>query len=77
MPRRPSDPYRIAARAPPSQVMALNHGLDPEFILEGQTILLPSGSLSSRDKDILRGIGPRSYRTYPVRSGEVRRTERT
>ena len=53
------------------QVLALNHGLDPEYILEGQTILLPAGALSSRDKEILSGIGPRSYRTYPVRAGEV------
>jgi len=52
-------------------VVALNHGLDPEYILEGQTILLPAGSLSSRDKEILGGIGPRSYRTYPVRAGET------
>ena len=28
-----------------SEVMALNHGLDAELILEGQTILLPSGSV--------------------------------
>lgn len=119
------------------EIIALNHGLDPKNIQEKQTILIPAGKLSSRDKEILAGaphkpslpslqlfnssllplppllrlflsssltlthsaagavstlsacssvqhallcllmhhvsaagIGPRSYRTYPVRSGE-------
>jgi LysM repeat protein len=52
------------------EVMALNHGLKPDLIMEGQTIVLPAGSLSARDKKILGGIGPKSYRTYPVRKGE-------
>ncbi|CAL5220274.1 g2257 [Coccomyxa viridis] len=52
------------------EIIALNHGMDPKNIEEKQTILIPAGKLSSRDKEILAGIGPRSYRTYPVRSGE-------
>ena len=36
----------------------------------GKTILLPAGKLSSRDKEILGGIG-QSYRIYPVRDGET------
>ncbi|CAK0782839.1 hypothetical protein CVIRNUC_006034 [Coccomyxa viridis] len=52
------------------EIVALNHGIDPQNIQEKQTILIPAGKLSSRDKEILAGIGPRSYRTYPVRSGE-------
>ena len=38
---------------------------------EGQTIILPAGKLSVRDREILAGIGPGTYRTYPVRSGET------
>jgi len=38
-------------------------------VTEGQTILLPSGKLSSRDKEILEGID-KAYRFYPVRAGE-------
>lgn len=38
--------------------------------MEGQTLLLPAGKLSARDKEILAGIGPWTYRTYPVRAGE-------
>jgi LysM repeat protein len=52
-------------------VMALNYGLDADYIVEGQTILLPASNLSKRDKDILSGIGPKTYRTYPVRKGET------
>eukprot|EP00891_Asterochloris_glomerata_P003591 jgi/Astpho2/3591/Aster-06888 len=32
---------------------------------------MPGGKLSDRDHDILAGIGPTTYRTYPVREGEV------
>lgn len=39
-------------------------------LAEGQKILLPAGKLSARDKDIIAGIGPRTYRTFPVRKGE-------
>ena len=39
--------------------------------MEGQTLVLPAHKLSARDKEILAGIGPWSYRTYPVRAGET------
>ncbi|CAG9463629.1 unnamed protein product [Pedinophyceae sp. YPF-701] len=52
------------------EVLALNHGLNADLIVEGQTLLLPAGSLSKRDKEILAGIGSSTYRTYPVRKGE-------
>lgn len=45
-------------------VLALNYGLDADLIVEGQTILLPASNLSARDKEILGGIGPKTYRTY-------------
>lgn len=45
--------------------------MNPDSLVEGQTILLPGGKLSSRDREILAGIGPATYRTYPVREGEV------
>lgn len=35
-----------------------------------QTILVPAGSLSSRDREILAGMSRGNYRTYPVRPGE-------
>lgn len=38
--------------------------------IPGKTILLPAGKLSSRDKEILDGIG-QTYRIYPVRGGET------
>ncbi|MEW5304251.1 MAG: hypothetical protein WDW38_003622 [Sanguina aurantia] len=38
-------------------------------VVEGQTILLPSGKLSVRDREILDGIGP-GFRVYPVRGTE-------
>ena len=37
------------------EIIALNHGLDPKNIQEKQTILIPAGKLSSRDKEILAG----------------------
>lgn len=49
----------------------LNHNVDTKSIQEGITIMLPANSLSSRDKEIIGGIGKFSYRTYPVRKGET------
>jgi hypothetical protein len=37
----------------------------PDAVAAGQTILLPAGTLSSRDREILEGIGA-VYRIYPV-----------
>ena len=37
------------------ELLALNHGIDPTKVEEKQTILLPAGRLSSRDKEILSG----------------------
>lgn len=37
------------------ELLALNHGIDPTKVEEKQTILLPAGKLSSRDKEILSG----------------------
>jgi LysM repeat protein len=51
------------------QVISINPEVKPDAVSAGQTILLPSGSLSSRDKEILEGIGA-VYRVYPVRKGE-------
>ena len=51
--------------------MKLNHDVKPDCLVEGQTIVLPAGKLSARDKEILQGIGPGTYRTYPVRAGET------
>ena len=53
------------------ELVALNHDMNPDSLVEGQTILLPGGKLSSRDREILAGIGPSTYRTYPVREGEA------
>lgn len=55
---------------PLDQLLKLNHNTSPDALQEGQTLLLPSGKLSARDKKILQGIGPWTYRTYPVRAGE-------
>lgn len=52
------------------QLTQLNPGKNPDSIVEGSTILLPSDKLSSRDLEILSGIGA-SYRLYPVRAGET------
>lgn len=52
------------------ELLKLNHAVSPDALEEGQTLLLPAGRLSSRDKEILEGIGPWTYRTYPVRAGE-------
>lgn len=39
------------------QIKSINHDINPDRVGEGQTILLPGGSLSARDKEILEGIG--------------------
>lgn len=52
-------------------VLSINHDIKPDTLREGQTILLPANKLSKRDAEILAGIGPRSYRLYPVRKGET------
>ena len=54
-----------------SELTKLNYGLDPDNLVEGQTLLLPGGALSDRDKEILAGVSGGSYRTYPVRKGET------
>jgi LysM repeat protein len=53
-----------------TELVALNHDLAADTLVEGQTILLPGGKLSARDKEILAGIGTQPYRLYPVREGE-------
>ncbi|GBF94956.1 hypothetical protein Rsub_07457 [Raphidocelis subcapitata] len=52
------------------QITSINHDANPDKVKEGQTILLPASGLSSRDKEILEGIGS-VYRIYPVRKGEA------
>lgn len=52
------------------QVLGVNPDLNTAKLAEGATILLPAGKLSSRDKEILAGIGT-GYRVYPVRAGET------
>jgi hypothetical protein len=44
----------------------MNPEVKPDAVAAGQTILLPAGTLSSRDREILEGIGA-VYRIYPVR----------
>jgi hypothetical protein len=51
------------------QVVSINPDVQPDAVGAGQTILLPAGTLSSRDREILEGIGS-VYRVYPVRKGE-------
>eukprot|EP00775_Hariotina_reticulata_P004805 gene4804-5053_t len=51
------------------QVVSINPDVKPDAVGAGQTILLPAGTLSSRDREILEGIGS-VYRVYPVRKGE-------
>lgn len=51
------------------QVISMNPEVKPDAVAAGQTILLPAGTLSSRDREILEGIGA-VYRIYPVRKGE-------
>eukprot|EP00882_Tetradesmus_deserticola_P001759 GHRQ01001889.1.p1 GENE.GHRQ01001889.1~~GHRQ01001889.1.p1 ORF type:complete len:214 (+),score=82.63 GHRQ01001889.1:584-1225(+) len=52
------------------QVISINPDVKPDVVAAGQTILLPAGTLSSRDREILGGIGT-VYRVYPVRKGET------
>ncbi len=51
-------------------IKKLNSDVDLSKLPEGTTILIPANKLSARDKEILDGIGPKSYRLYPVRKGE-------
>lgn len=53
-----------------AQLVQLNPDKNPDKMVEGTTILLPSDKLSSRDLEILSGIGAQ-YRVYPVRTGET------
>jgi hypothetical protein len=39
--------------------MKLNHNLDPNSLKAGQTIMLPLGKLSERDRQILDGMKAR------------------
>lgn len=52
------------------ELTKMNPGKNPTILKTGDTILLPANKLSSRDKEILEGIGA-EYRVYPVRSGEA------
>lgn len=52
------------------QLSSINPDLKPGKALDGVTILIPAGKLSSRDKEILGGIGT-TYRLYPIRAGET------
>lgn len=61
----------VAADLSFEELVKLNHDVKPDMLVEGQTIVLPAGKLSARDKEILQGIGPGTYRTYPVRAGET------
>ena len=40
------------------ELVKLNHDVKPDMLEEGQTIILPAGKLSVRDREILAGIGP-------------------
>jgi hypothetical protein len=67
---------RTVAADPPAaagitieQVVKINQDINIDVVAEGQTILLPAGKLSARDKEILDGMGV-TYRLYPVRAGE-------
>eukprot|EP01025_Chloroclados_australasicus_P009573 TRINITY_DN13659_c0_g1_i3.p2 TRINITY_DN13659_c0_g1~~TRINITY_DN13659_c0_g1_i3.p2 ORF type:complete len:243 (+),score=26.35 TRINITY_DN13659_c0_g1_i3:200-928(+) len=53
-----------------SELMKLNHDIDPDNLKEGQTIILPLGSLSERDKEMIKGMDRGKYRVYPLRKGE-------
>ena len=52
----------LAAEISLPELKALNHDINPDRLVEGQTILMPGGKLSDRDHDILAGIGPTTYR---------------
>lgn len=53
-----------------NQLIKLNHEIDPNNVGADQTILVPVGKLSERDRLILDGMGKGKYRTYPMRKGE-------
>lgn len=53
-----------------NQLIKLNHEIDPNNLGADQTILVPVGKLSERDRLILDGMGKGKYRTYPMRKGE-------
>lgn len=52
------------------QILGINPDCKVDSVAEGQTIVLPANKLSSRDKEILSGIGT-TYRVYPIRAGET------
>lgn len=56
---------------PLEDVLQLNPDISPDVIIAGQTILLPAGKLSERDKEIFGGIVTGEARLYPVREGET------
>lgn len=52
-------------------ILGMNPDVNPDRpVDEGRTILVPAGTLSSRDREILGGIGT-GYRVYPVRAVET------
>lgn len=53
-----------------NQLIKLNHEIDVNNVRADQTILVPVGKLSERDRMILDGMGKGKYRTYPIRKGE-------
>mmetsp|Transcript_9088 Transcript_9088/g.27276 ORF Transcript_9088/g.27276 Transcript_9088/m.27276 type:complete len:127 (+) Transcript_9088:64-444(+) len=57
-------------KVPLETLLKMNHDVSPDALVEGQRLQLPVGELSARDQEILQGIGPWTYRTYPVRDGE-------
>lgn len=65
-----SDPWRSLADIDLNQLIKLNHEIDPNNVRADQTILVPVGKLSERDRLILDGMGKGKYRTYPMRKGE-------
>lgn len=57
-------------QVPLETLLKMNHDVSPDALVEGQRLQIPVGKLSPRDQEILAGIGPWTYRTYPVREGE-------
>ena len=55
-----------AADVTMKELLALNHGIDPAKVEESQTILLPAGRLSARDREILQGALPRLVQAHMV-----------
>ena len=58
--------HLCSAEVTTREIVALNHGIDPGNIQEKQTILIPAGKLSSRDKEILAGVVPLSPKSVPL-----------